>query len=75
MQSTKTETPSAIRLVVSHDDPEVAYLYLTSSGPKDSKKTSARQVSLRSIIPGYSGADLIVDFDASGRAMGVEILL
>ncbi|MEN0064821.1 MAG: DUF2283 domain-containing protein [Myxococcota bacterium] len=63
-----------IRLVTSPDDPGVAYLYLRDHPGPGAPGISVKQVRLRDVIQDYSGPDLIVDFDADGRAIGVEVL-
>ena len=62
-----------IRLQISKDDEDVAYLKLPDhpgSLPGVVKKT----VSLREVLGDYTGPDLNFDFDESNVLIGVEIL-
>ena len=61
--------------MVSPSDPEVAYLYLPDHPGPGTTGASVRQVRLAGVIPGYNGADLLVDFDKEGRVIGVEVLV
>jgi uncharacterized protein YuzE len=71
--TSSAKDPGGIRLEVSPTDPDVAYLYLPDH-PGRAHGARARQVRLASIIPGYRGADLVLDFDKHGRVVGVEVL-
>ena len=75
MKSLKSDSPRGIRLVVSPDDPDVAYLYLPDHPGPGSSAVSSRQIRLADLVLGYSGPDLVIDLDQDGRAIGVEVLV
>jgi uncharacterized protein YuzE len=65
---------STIRLVVSEDDPDVAYLYLPEHPGAGSHKAASKQIRLLDLIPGYMGPDVYFDFDSENRLIGIEIV-
>ncbi|MGJ4893926.1 DUF2283 domain-containing protein [Bradyrhizobium sp. HKCCYLRH3059] len=66
-------TQRNIALRVSADDPNVAYLMLPEHPGSGTKGCSARQVPLSDLLS-YVGADIILDLDADGRLIGIEVL-
>lgn len=59
-------------LTVSADDPNVAYLRLpTHQG--DMAKVS-RSVRVEDVLGKYEGPDVVLDFDASGVLVGIEVV-
>lgn len=62
---------SKIKLKVSKDDKDVAYLKLPDYGNGFAEKT----VRLRDIINSYQGPDIYLDFDSSETLIGIEILV
>ena len=59
-------------LKVSADDPAVAYLRLpTHPGGRPELSKSVRLVDL---LGRYEGPDIVLDFDASGVLVGIEIV-
>ena len=63
-----------MELIVSDDDSTVGYLYLGGEGISTRAQKNARSVRLRSLIPEYKGADVIIDFDKNNILTGIEIL-
>ncbi|NPV21101.1 DUF2283 domain-containing protein [Bradyrhizobium aeschynomenes] len=66
-------TQERIALRASADDPNVAYLTLPDHPGAGTKGCAARQVRLSDLIS-YIGADIILDLDADGRLIGIEVL-
>lgn len=63
-----------INLKISKDDDEVGYLYLPNH-PRDGRSgISKKQIELSSLIEGYKGPEIILDFDAENTLIGIEIL-
>jgi len=64
-----------IELKVSEEDPLVAYLSLPAHPPRDqSWGCAVRTIRLIELMPEHKGADIIMDFDADGQIIGIEIL-
>jgi uncharacterized protein YuzE len=66
---------SAIKLKVSDDDPDIAYLYLPAHPGPGTPNVVRNQVSLNKLIEGYSGPDVYLDFGQNGKLIGIEILV
>lgn len=62
-----------IRLKVSEDDEDVAYLYLPEHPGPGAPGVVARHVKLNSILT-YKGPDILLDLDGDGRLIGIEVL-
>lgn len=69
-----SEQESKLRLEISPDDEEVAYLRLPSH-PGSTQGVVARTLSLRDLIGDYTGPDLNFDFDKDNVLIGVEVLV
>ncbi len=67
-------TNKKIYLKVSEDDPEVAYLYLPDHPGAGTFNIVEKQIRLYDIIANYKGPDIYLDFDASGKVIGIEIV-
>ena len=65
---------SAIKLKVSEDDPDVAYLFLPDHPGAGVPNVVGKQVSLDKLVNGYSGPDVYLDFGQDGKLIGMEIL-
>jgi hypothetical protein len=53
---------------------DTLYLYFPSHpGPRKSG-VAVKQVRLNELVKGYAGPDLILDLDASGKPIGLEVL-
>jgi uncharacterized protein YuzE len=63
-----------IELVVSEDDPDVAYLQLPDHPGSGTPNVVAKQICLGDIIQSYKGPDIYLDFGQDGRLIGIEIL-
>lgn len=64
-----------IELKVSDDDPLVAYLSLPAHPPGDQASGCAvKTIRLIELMPALKGPDIIMDFDADGQIIGIEIL-
>ncbi len=63
-----------IRLSVSKDDPDVAYLILKSHPGEGIFDAVSKQISLAELIENYRGPDVNLDFDNSGVLIGVEVI-
>lgn len=59
-------------LRVSEDDPEVAYLRLPGH-PGDTVRVS-KSVRLFDVLGQYVGPDVVLDFDANGVLVGIEVV-
>jgi hypothetical protein len=67
------KSPPGFDLQVSEDDEQVAYLRLPShlgAGPCKMSKS----IRLRDLLGDYDGPDIVLDFDARGVLVGIEIL-
>jgi len=64
----------SFRFTVSAGDPGVAYLALPGHPGAGLPGIVKTQISLADRIEGYVGPDVYLDFDASGRLIGIEIL-
>jgi len=62
-----------IRLKVSEDDPDVAYVKLPGYPAEDIPQAS-KTLRLRDHIGPYNGPDIFLDFDLNGVLIGIEIL-
>jgi hypothetical protein len=62
-----------IELKVSDDDDEVGYVSLPAH-PGSSPGIVKKSIELRDILPNYDGPDLVLDFDANGVLIGIEII-
>jgi uncharacterized protein YuzE len=67
-------TESKIKLRVSADDPDVAYLQLPDHPGEGKYNIVGNQIRLVEIIEGYQGPDINLDFDKDGKLIGIEIL-
>lgn len=56
------------------DDDEVAYVYLPKHPKKGQVGVSKKQIELASLIDGYKGPDVILDFDSNAVLIGIEII-
>ncbi len=63
-----------MKLTVSDEDEAVGYLYLSRHPGAGTPGCVARMLRLHDLVPGYKGADIHIDLDASGEAIGIEIL-
>ena len=64
---------SKFQLNVSADDEEVAYLQLPTH-PGSSAGVVKKSVSLSDVLGPCEGPDLVLDFDADGVLIGVEVI-
>ena len=62
-----------IRLEVSEDDENVAYVLLPDHPGTGAKGAVARQTRLLDVLK-YAGPDIYLDFDKEGRLIGIEVL-
>ncbi len=62
-----------IRLIVSEDDENVAYLYLPEHPGSGAQGVVARHVKLNTILT-YKGPDILLDLDGDGRLIGIEVV-
>ena len=65
---------SEIKLLISQDDPEVAYLTMPGRPGKGKYGVVGRTVRLSSILGQYEGAEVNFDFSGDGRLIGIEII-
>lgn len=63
-----------IRLKVSKDDHNVAYLYLPNHPGNVVRGIVSKQVRLLEVLPDYKGADIYLDFNEEDVLIGIEIL-
>jgi hypothetical protein len=63
-----------MKLSISNDDEEVAYLYLPDHPGKGTIGCTLKQIQLIDLIGRYSGPDIILDFGNSDTLIGIEIL-
>ncbi len=63
-----------IKLKLSKDDEDVAYVYLPEHPKVTSKGLVKRQVRLFDLIKNYKGPDIYLDFDKNNHLIGIEIL-
>jgi len=63
-----------ISLKISDDDQDVAYLYLPGHPENLTCGCVVKQIRLSDVVA-YVGPDLYLDLDASGRLIGLEILV
>lgn len=64
-----------IELKVSDDDPDVAYVSLPDHPGAGAAGCVKKTLRLLEVIPEYKGADIMLDFDADNRIIGIEILV
>ena len=62
-----------IRVQLSGEEGDTAYIQLP--GHSDTPGSVRRTVALHAVIDGYRGPLVHIDFDAGGRAVGIEILV
>lgn len=62
-----------IKLMVSKDDPEVAYLYLPDHPGKGKNANIVNQIRLYDLIENFKGPDIYIDINEKGQAVGIEI--
>lgn len=67
------ESESRYSLVLSEDDPEVAYLYLRMNKHKDFVNLG-KSIRLFDLVGEYGGPDVVLDFDAEGVLVGIELV-
>ncbi|CAN5341466.1 hypothetical protein BH10PSE3_BH10PSE3_15660 [soil metagenome] len=63
-----------MRLKVEATDKTVGYLYLSRHPGPGTPGCVARTLRLHDLVPDYRGADIHIDLDASGEAIGIEVL-
>lgn len=63
-----------IKLKVSDDDADVAYVSLPDHPGIGTDGCVKKTLRLLDHIPDYEGADIMLDFDADNRLIGIEIL-
>ncbi len=63
-----------IRLEVSEDDQDVAYLVLPAHPGRGTPGCVSETKSLAEVIDGYKGPAIYLDFDKEGSLIGIEIL-
>ena len=73
MGNDRPELQAGFQLVVSDDDKDVAYLYLPTH-PRSDSAGAFKTKRLRDVIGSYEGPDVILDFDATGTLVGIEVL-
>ncbi len=66
-------TQEIIKLRVSEDDQDVAYVTLPGHPGEGTKSAIAKQVRLSTLLS-YTGADIYLDLDVDGKLIGIEIL-
>lgn len=64
-----------IELKVSDDDHDVAYVSLPDHPGAGTSGCVKKTLRLLEHIPDYEGADIMLDFDADNRLIGIEILI
>ena len=73
-QALPQEAPSAPGRIELSTGPEAAYLYLPAHPGPGKTGQVARQLALHTLIQNYQGPELYLDLDASGHALGIEIV-
>lgn len=63
-----------IKLKVSKDDPDVAYLKLPEHPGSGKYGIVSKQIRLLELIEEYKGPDIYLDIDKNGVLIGIEIL-
>lgn len=63
-----------MKLEVSPDDPDTAYLYLPNHPGKGKPAVVNKQIRISDVIDNYKGPDLYLDFDGIDQIIGIEIL-
>lgn len=63
-----------IVLKVSEDDDSVGYLYLPDHPKGLIAGLTKKQIDLRSLIDGYKGPDILLDFNVDNVLVGIEII-
>ena len=63
-----------MKLEISQDDSDTAYLYLPDHPGKGKHAVVTKQVRLFDVIKNYNGPDVYIDIDDAGKAIGIEIL-
>jgi len=66
--------PQKLKLEISEDDDDVAYLTLPDHPGSGTPGVVARQVRLRDLME-FSGPDVHLDFDRNGTLIGIELLM
>ena len=64
-----------IRLEISGDDPDVAYLYFPNHPGEGGEAIVQKQIQLSDVITNYKGPELYLDIDNTGKVIGLEILI
>jgi hypothetical protein len=72
MAGKRDAAESGFALKVSADDPDVAYLRLPTHLSGQTKLS--RSVRLVDVLGQYQGPDVVLDFDARGVLVGIEIV-
>lgn len=62
-----------IELRISDDDESVAYLYLPDHPGPGARGVVAKHVKLGTLLP-YKGPEILLDMDADGRLIGIEVI-
>lgn len=57
------------------DGGDAGYLYLPAHPGRGVPGASARQVLLRSVVAGYHGPEIVLDFNGGGVIIGIEVVL
>ncbi|MCE2593851.1 DUF2283 domain-containing protein [Motilimonas cestriensis] len=68
-------TDKKMNFEVSKYDSEIAYLSFPAHPGKGKKGIVMKQKELSSLIEGYKGPEVYLDFDENGELIGMEILL
>jgi uncharacterized protein YuzE len=63
-----------IRLEISKNDSDVAYLYLPAHLGKGVYGAVSKQVRLLELLTCYKGPDIYLDFNEEGVLVGIEVL-
>lgn len=63
-----------IILKISEDDDEVGYLYLPEHPKELTVGLIKKQINLSSLIDGYKGPDIFLDFNINDVLVGIEII-
>ncbi|WP_411705599.1 DUF2283 domain-containing protein [Edaphovirga cremea] len=58
-----------------NDDGDMAYLYLPKHPGKGIAGVTAKQISLHTVVEGYQGPEIFLDFDKNGVMIGMELFL
>lgn len=64
----------AITFKISEDDDLVGYLYLPDHPKTLVCGLTKKQIALRSLIDGYKGPEILLDFNANDMLIGIEII-